>query len=123
MNQALSYATTKCLCNILFISDCLNVVNFLKGHMKNILWTNYQLTQICCVTFCHLLLLSADVVWVSHQFNTIAHDFAYWSGCTFLFVWEKKMQDACQRKSHSLSSAKIKNKQINKHPNPGPINM
>lgn len=35
MSQALSYATTKCSCNILFISDCSNVVNFPKGHTEN----------------------------------------------------------------------------------------
>lgn len=74
--HALSFASTRNLSNVVFVYDCINVLDFIKGKKDCILWTNYQLALISRNVFCSLLFSCTDFVWVPRHTNTAAHALA-----------------------------------------------
>lgn len=71
--QALLYATNRKLSNIIFVSNCLRIVNFIKGNDSCILWMNYHLAQKCPILYRKLLISTVGIFWISRELNEVAH--------------------------------------------------
>lgn len=76
LRHVLLFATARKLSNVLFVSDCINVVKFIEGNNECILWTNFLLVLKCRILFNQLLNYSADIMWVFMKCNVVAHTLA-----------------------------------------------
>lgn len=76
LRHVLLFATARKLSNVLFVSDCINVVKFIEGNNECILSTNFLLVLKCRILFNQLLNYSADIMWVFMKCNVVAHTLA-----------------------------------------------